>query len=70
MLVGYFFCVSSKAGIWITGIVQGMGSADERRWNVTASLIGWARTENDSSIGGFVQIYPIQIAHALGISMA
>ena len=31
-----------------TGIILGMGSANERRrYNVTSSLIGWAHTHND-----------------------
>ena len=35
--------------IWVkSGIILGMGSANERRrYNVTSSLIGWAHTQND-----------------------
>ena len=29
------------------GIILGMGSANERRYIVTSSLIGWAHTQND-----------------------
>ena len=33
-----------------TGVILGMGSANERRrYNVTSSLIGWAHTQNHSS---------------------
>ena len=33
---------------YITGIIVGMGSANERcRYNVTSSLIGWTHTQND-----------------------
>ena len=36
----------------ITGIILGMGLTNERRrYNVTASLIGWAHTQFDPSIG-------------------
>ena len=29
------------------GIILGMGSANERRYIVTSSLIGWAHIQND-----------------------
>ena len=33
----------------VTGVIQGMGSANERRrYNVTASLVGWSHTHTIS----------------------
>ena len=49
-VIGYFPMMKHPISGPITGIILRMGTANDRRYNITSYIIGWARTQNDQSI--------------------
>ena len=46
---------------FMLGIILGMGSVNERRrYIVTASLIGWAHTQNDAYMSSLIWVFPFR----------